>query len=190
MPHITQTPCSHLCVRDIAKLSHTPHLTNIRIVISSPSSFPFTKSLSPTLSTPPLPPGFLTTARRQPSIINHPSYIIHPKPVAESIFPLSPTSPPKKINPTAIILCACDANHGVVAPIDFYKYRDLSAHFDAFSFEDELEDKEPLLAMGYDSDEIDLCIAMSTYERDVIFNLLKKGVNPDVWMNEDLGSIS
>lgn len=78
----------------------------------------------------------------------------------------------------------------MVAPIDFYKYRDLSAHFDAFSFEDELEDKEPLLAMGYDSDEIDLCIAMSTYERDVIFNLLKKGVNPDVWMNEDLGSIS
>lgn len=80
-----------------------------------------------------------------------------------------------------------DMGYEVTTPIDFYKYRCLSAYLDAFTYEDELDsEKGGLLAMGYDSDEIDLCIALSVYERDVIFDLLEKGVNPDVWMSEDL----
>ena len=80
--------------------------------------------------------------------------------------------------------------YAVSAPIDFYKYQGLAAFYDSFTFEDEVYcKKSSLLAKGYDNDEIDLCIAISTYERDVIFDLLDSGVSPNVWMNEELTPI-
>lgn len=74
--------------------------------------------------------------------------------------------------------------YDVSQPIDFAKYQELCAHF----FDDDMEDlfwatEEQLLSLGYDRDEIQLSFAILTYDRDTIFDLLAKKVNPNVWIS-------
>lgn len=76
--------------------------------------------------------------------------------------------------------------YDVSQPIDFAKYQELCAHF----FDDDMEDlfwatEEQLLSLGYDRDEIQLSFAILTYDRDTIFDLLAKKVNPNVWISGD-----
>lgn len=77
-----------------------------------------------------------------------------------------------------------DLGFQVDEPIDFSKYRSLIAPGYPDDFHSTMDgNMTDLLLLGYDYDEIRLCYAIKQYYQKEIFELLEKGVNPDVFIS-------